>query len=455
MESNEFLKLINEDQTVNKEVYELSDDKFYEHFSFEKSIDSWSDFLQQKFNHKSINEVKQIDLEMNNADNYLVGMDFFNDNKGFKNYYLDAFEDSLRMQLEDCDLVQTLHFNIDFSSVWGGISNHFITEIVCNELPKVQKVIQGIDDNNIFSLVDPENPGMKVPNMKKLMNYLYYFSDLIEVQQTMLFNPIKAFEDVIFFEKLYNYNAFDTSLSCGANNFFTSSLAGVDLVNFTLPSRNKYSKGRHVDLTNTLYQNNTINFYHSDISYHLPEEINYNSSNKKFFNNGVLFSYNKNMKKQMPIADFNWDKHFSYLTKTKRSTFSVAQGYNEKLRLMSSPIDKFLNILSSSNFSSISPIPIPFCYPRSVSLNSSKLFLNDCSLLSLYSHDYLYYNNFIDVIPKFVKENAFSVEKYLRKLDIGKYMELSDRIESLFHLSDFYENFKSFNDDDEDECLDY
>ena len=373
------------------------------------------------------------------------------------------------------------------------------------------KIIQGVDSDNYFKLNEAEeNDGVlsvvKSYNTKKIMNYFYYFTDLIETDQTMLFAPIRYNEDISFFESLFGYKYDNNNLNSynhnPLSNFYTSSLIGLDNLNMVLPfmssykgnetknedlyslntvnsnkSKYNYDKKNGIDskfyynnnpkldyLSNNLIRNNNINFFHSDISFHLDHEVNYKNSTNKFFNNGYLLTYNKNLKylkeklvsnvsvdANSPLDSFNWDKHFSYLSKFKNGNFSVSHGYDEKHRVMSSPVDKFLNITSSLNCSNTSKIPLPFCFPRYIynkDDNTKKEFITNSSIMSIYSHDYLYANNFLSFIPEYLKKKSFEVERYLRKIDLNRYLELNDRTESLYRIFDFYDDYKEFCDDD-------
>lgn len=455
-EPNEFINILNQDSSVKQEVYALEDDKFYEHLNFNDSIETWSDFLMPKLPVNTINEIKTIDFNNDCSDNYLVGVDFFTANTGFKHYYLEHFEDNFRKQLENCDLVDKLFISCDMNSVWSGISNVFLSEIINYEVPKVTKIIQASDDNNYFKIDDPEKPNMKIHNTKKLMNYLYYFADLIEMDQTFLFTGLKNEEDIPFFENLFGYKAKDCKNPHAITQFYTSSLIALDNINLLLPSlsagNQSFSKVKtqRYDFFNGIVKNNLLNFYHSDLSFNLEEETT-NSGKNKFINNGMLFTYNKNLKENVPIRDFNWDKHFSYLANYKAINFSVCHGYHEKYRLMTSNIDKFLGLVSSLNYCNVQTIPLPFSFPRNVFFDYNKKFITSGSLFSLYSHDYLYPNNLLSYLPVYTQSFNFQVEKYLRKVDYNKFLELGDKVESLYHCLDFYDSFKPFDDEESDE----
>jgi hypothetical protein len=449
MPTNNFIDVISNNPLVNQEVYSLPDDQFYDHFNFNQSIESWSDFLQPKFPTNSINEIKQIDLESQHMNNYLLGMDFFRENKGFKSFYLEHFEENFRKQLENSDLLDKLFFTVDFNSVWGGIFTNVFSEVVIQEMPKTTKIIQAIDDDNIFRTTDENNPKIKLFNNKKILNYFYFYTDLLETDQTLILAPIKNKENISFFEDLFNFRSKGDSCSEGAANFYTSSLLGLDNINMLIPllgkSKNAKNNNPNSKFIDSLLQNNYINFYHSDISFDLMNENTYKNKTK-FTNNGLLFTYNTNLiEKDEPhmFNKFNWDRHFSFTSRFKHSNFSITHGYNDKLRLITSPIDKFLGLTSNLNYSNIEPIPIPFCFPRNLYYDNKKKFIDNASMISIYSHDYLYCNNFLSTMPKYITDQNFQVEKYLRKIDVSKYLELSDRVEELYKIIDFYDTYKS------------
>lgn len=470
----------------------MPDDKFYDYLNFNNTIDCWTDFLQPKFTNRNLNEIKEIDICINSYDNYIFGSEFFSENKGFKTNYLEVFEDNFRKQLEECDIVDKLFFTVDQNSIWGGIKNVFINEIVSVEVPKVLKIIQGVDDTNCFETNDSENISKKCYNTKKIMNYFFYYSDLIDSDQTFLYSPIRYNEDLNFFQSLFNYNYDCDNVNSynynSASNFYTSSLLGLDNLNMIMPLLCDYKENENSNLnkntvnnehyyninpkldyiSSRLIRNNYINFYHSDICFYLKDEIKYENNSNKFSNNGHLFTYNKNIKKysnvsisknnydlNTPLSKYNWDKHFSYISKFKNSNYAISNGYNSNYRMMSYPIDKFLNITSSLNCLNTNTIPLPFCFPRYLYNNNNKNFIKDIEILSIYSHDYLYANNFLNFIPEYIKKNNFNVEKYLRKIDLNKYLEVSDRLENFYKLFDFYDNFKDVCDSDEENSYDY
>lgn len=438
----------------------MNDEDFYDHLNFDNSVQSWNDFLQPKFSNKSFNEIKQIDLDKNNMDNYLLGIDFFIDNKGFKSFYLDNIEDNIRKQLEDCDLLDKIFINVDVNSVWGGIFNSIFNEVIINELPKTTKVLQGIDEDNLFTVQSEENPKQREHNYKKYMNYIFHFSDLIQSDQTIIYSPIKNKEGISLLEELFNFKSNTDNMPI--SNFYSSSLLGLDNLNLLFPllSKSKVKSNTNVNsrFLDLIIQNNNVNFFHSDFSFDLLQENSYKGykGNKTTFtNNGTLFTYNMNLienkSKKADLKLFNWDKHFSFVSKFKQNTFSVTHGFNNDIRLLNYPIEKFFNLSTNLNYTSINSIPLPFCFPRNIYYNGNKTFLKNMTVASIYSHDYLYSNNFLSNLPKFISEKNFQIEKYLKKLDIGKYLELSDRVEDLYRIFDFYDQFKSLSFEESDD----
>lgn len=490
-QENLFLDMLNEtgDKSKIEKIFSLPDEEFYSALDFNSSITSWNDYLQPKFKYNSLNEIKEIDIEQQKYDNYLLGMSFFNENKGFKNFYLDEFEENLRKETEDCDLLDKLFFTVDFNSIWGGIFTNYYEEVICNNHPKVDKIIQGIDENNSFfkydnekNNIESENSNLNEINLldhKKYMNYIYFFSDLIQNDSTILYSPIKIFENNKFFEDLFDFNSNHQSQSSEISNisslrlYYNTSILALDNINMLIPfmtkkSKSSFTKTNNSHLLNMISnQNKYINFLHSDISFNLNDEIEYKylNNNQKFINNGLLFNYNMNIKQKIRenslntacsdlIKRFNWNKHFLYLSRYRLSSYSITHGYNNNHKLMTSQFDKFLNLTTCSNYSSSDCIPTPlsfpkFIYPHGKSNENKKKFMSTLSLMSLYSHDYLYCNNFLSDIPKYINQNRFAVEKYLKQIDYSKFFEISDRVEDLYKLFDFYENFKELNYNDD------
>lgn len=456
-------------ETLNKEeldkLYSLADDELYNELNLEESIDSWSDFLQPLIPNRSINEIKSIDYLTNEEGSYLVGFDFLS-NPGNKYTYLDAFEDNFRKQLEDCDLINRVFFNVDFNSFWGGINNYFISEYICNEISKVDFNIFGISNDSMFFTKDEET-NINVINSKKIVNYMFCFADLMDLQKTIQFMPINMNEDQDFLvkmlgnnnkddknkdksDKIENINKIDEEKSEGKKKFLSTSLLGLDTFNMMSPYKSvKYGKNHnHLDLLNS---NNNINFIRSDFSYNLNNTYNYRDTK----NAGFFFTYNKNMIKQTNIMKFNWQKHFSYTMNFRNTSSCISNGYVDNLLFFSQPIDKYIKQLSNFKYSKQEKINTPFCFPK---YTGNNLFIEDdskfkslytpsSSICSIYSHDYLYCNNFISDKPDLITKNKFKIEKYLKTVDYSKYIELNDKIESLFPLFDFYDNFKLYEED--------
>lgn len=458
----------------------------------ENEIEKWSDYMQSILSTKSLNEIKTIDLLETEYDSYLHGMDFFTDNKGFRSYYLDKFEDNFRKQLEDSDLLDKVFITLDFNSIWGGINSALLNEFICNEIPKTRKIITAIDDNCQFeSKITQENGGNSTSqiNIGKIINYLFFYSDIFETQETIEIMPLNFSEDDSFFNRLYNKKnktCLDEGLKTGQINYFKSSLAGLDMVNMTLPYRESNYTIKN-DFLQGLVLNNRINFIHSDMCFNLANEyryplylenevvsgennnnnnsngnnknkykVNYNDNTIKMANNGFFFTYNKNVKKDLPINMFNWEKHFTYLSKYKSTNKVVLHGNDTKLLFFNFPYNKFLEKLSYFTYLRDDKISLPYCFPRYINNNFTKntfSFIDDSSMLSVYSHDYFYCNNILSHIPQYLNKNNFQVEKYIKKVDYSKYLEVSDRVESMHSMFDDYEAFKK--EEEEEDELDY
>lgn len=455
-------------ETMSKEelnkLYSLADDELYNEINLEDNIDSWSDFLQPLIPNKSINEIKSIDYLTNEEGSYLVGFDFLS-NPGNKYAYLDLFEDNFRKQLEDCDLIERVFFNVDFNSFWGGLNNYFISEYVVNEISKVNFNFLGIANDSMFFTKDEET-NTNVIDCKKIINYMFYFADLMELQKTMQFMPININEDEDFLvnmlnmdkninkEKNKNFKDENDERIKGKKKYLSTSLLGLDSYNMMTPYKSsKYNKTHNY--LDRLNSNNTINFIRSDFSYNLDNSYIYGDSK----NAGFFYTYNKNMIKSSNIMRFNWKKHFSYTMNFKNTSSCIANGYNEKFNFFSQPIDKYIQQLSAFKYSKIEKINTPFCFPKytgnSLLINDELKFKNEfnnsSSICSIYSHDYLYCNNFISDKPDLITKNKFKIEKYLKTVDYSKFIELNDKVESLFPLFDFYDNFKAYEEDYDNE----
>ncbi|CCD27299.1 Dml1p NDAI_0K01080 [Naumovozyma dairenensis CBS 421] len=83
-------------------------------------------------------------LKKREFDQFQMGID------EFENYCMDDFfDESLRIQLENCDTVQGFNLITDFDSAWGGFSSRLLEELR-DELPKTTIFTWGFHEQDMF-----------------------------------------------------------------------------------------------------------------------------------------------------------------------------------------------------------------------------------------------------------------------------------------------------------------
>ena len=95
----------------------MPDQQFYDYLNLKNTVKNWNDFSQAKFHKNSFNDIKMLDIDINCRGSYLKGFEFF-DNDNFSHSYLERFEDNFRKFLEDCDRLELLNLNCDFSGLF-------------------------------------------------------------------------------------------------------------------------------------------------------------------------------------------------------------------------------------------------------------------------------------------------------------------------------------------------
>ena len=59
-----------------EDIIKLSDDKLYDYLDFEHNVHNWNDFLQPKFPNRTLNEIKTIDVDVNQRTSFFKGREF-------------------------------------------------------------------------------------------------------------------------------------------------------------------------------------------------------------------------------------------------------------------------------------------------------------------------------------------------------------------------------------------
>ena len=83
-----------------EDIIKLFDEKIYDYLDFEHNVHNWNDFLQPKFPNRTLNEIKTIDVDVNQRTSFFKGRDFFSF-ANFSSTYRETFEDNFRHQLEN------------------------------------------------------------------------------------------------------------------------------------------------------------------------------------------------------------------------------------------------------------------------------------------------------------------------------------------------------------------
>lgn len=475
----------------------MPDQKFYDFLNLKNTIKNWNDFSQAKFSKNSFNDIKMLDIDINCRGSYIKGFEFF-ETENFNSVYLEKFEDNFRKFLEDCDRLELLNINCDFNSFWGGISNKLI-EYYDDETPKITKVIFGSDVHSSFmkkknqkkqkefsidlnSILESENVKFNSENdenfsenLEKMVNYLWYFTDLELNKRNILFHPILRGMNPKIIKDLYNYDYENFNSDDPIYNYYFSSICGANQQNLYIPQRSKYCG--NLNYLNNLSGSKSLNFFETTINFCMenPVEMSFPKlfGEKQFKNSGLVFNLNRN------TNSVYWPVYYGNLEKTKNTNFSVIHGFNENYRFIDDKIDSFLRKTGNFNYTCIDGFNLPFCFPRKINLRNNyiysdegeknytksidikkdiindnqqilvaktnietenkEIFLNKLNISSTFTNFQDYPNKFIHVLPKMMKENDQLIKKYLNAFDMGKFIEYREKLENYY---EFLENYK-------------
>lgn len=413
------------------EIYKLPEDKIYDYLDFQSSVKNWNDFLQPKFHKNSLNEVRTADVDVFARGSYIKGYEFLTSDN-FTYNYLENYEDVFRKYLEDCDRLETLHINVDFNSFWGGFSNS-ILETFSDSIPKVLKVIYGVDLNSSFYNWDDSF------NERKFLNYIWYFGDLMSNQNSdLLFMPVYKHQNPGFIRQTYHHDFdFRESVHDPVYDFFYTSLCGMNLQSLYFPQRSKYFNNSSI-LTNMLH-NTRLNFIESDNIFNLGDIIK-NEYTDNLRNNGIIFNFTRNFRHKL----FKWKKVFENSYRMNKFNSSIIHGFSEKHLILDEKIDGFLMKHSGINYTAVERFDLPLCFPRKIYSSDhtpSETFLNDLSLMTNHRPFPEFPIKYFECFPEFVKDFDLEVRKHLVNYDAGKYIEYKEKVESYYDLLDIYENF--------------
>jgi hypothetical protein len=510
-----------------EEILKMPDEKFYEYLNLRNTIKNWNDFSQAKFPNKSFNDIKMLDLDQLHKSSYIKGNEFFDENN-FKYIYLEKFEDNFRKFLEDCDRLELLNLNVDFNSFWGGFSNKLI-ESFDDETPKITKVIFGSDIHSSFmklnkpdkkrdftidlnSIIKEEDSNLMekieansqkfTQNLEKLINYLWYFTDLEDNKRNILFHPILRGMNPGIIKDLFNYKYEKFDSEDPIYNYYFSSICGANMHNLYVPFRSKYY-GNSNYINNLPSSVSTLNFFETNINYVINQETNMNFlklyGDKKFKNNGYIFNLNRNSN------TISWPLFYSNLEKTKNKNFTIIHGFKESYKFIDEKIDGYLRKTGDFNYTSIDGFNLPFCFPRKIFIknlykyndnnnninnkslqdnnnqvtnkyqkilleesnkekikepnNVNELFLDKLNMSSTYSPFNEYTKKFIHVVPQMLKKYESQTRKYLNTYDMGKYVEYKEKLENYYEFLDQYKQHDFYGglglSDSEEEEDDY
>lgn len=491
------------------EILKLPDEKFYDHLNFRESVKNWNDFSQAKFTTNSFNDIKMLDVDINCRGSYLKGFEFF-ENDNFTHSYLERFEDNFRKFLEDCDRLELLNLNCDFNSFWGGLSNRLI-ESFDDETPKITKVIFGsdvhssfmrkrsenasdknrdfkIDLNSVLDFNKPESDDFNKNNngesfeqdLEKLVNYLWYFTDLEANKRNVLFHPILRGMNPKATKELFGYKSDKYYAEDPVYSFYSSAVCGANLQNLLVPLRSRFC-GNANYLNNISCGSNSLNFFESTINLSLenPVKLAFPKlfGNKQFNNNGVIYSVCRN------TNTVYWPVFYENLEKNKKRNCTVIHGFKEDYRFIDEKIENFFRKTADFNYTCLEGFNMPFCFPRkfqfkkSYSFNDTpeedtnrgkldknemlneaqkkmlekkinfnvpeneikEVFLNKLNISSTYSNfNNDYTKKFIHVVPKLMKKHDQKIKQYLNNFDMGKFIEYREKLEDYHEFLDHY-----------------
>jgi hypothetical protein len=330
------------------ELMDLSDEELYEYFDFENSIKNWNDYLKIKLPYNALNEIKTIDYDTKEQTSYIRGKDFLQNKNS--SYYED-FEDNFRKQLEDCDRLEILHFNMDYNSLWGGIGNYML-ENIHEMIPKNIRLINGYDDNIIYNDING------VFNIEKFINNIWFLSDLLDIDGgNVIFNPIYIKDNKSCIKELFGYKFNENEEIDSVYNYYFSSFCSLQLQLLYMPLRSKlYAKSSYIQ--NLLTNESVLNLMESDL-FLLLEDVN-NKLPKELYTNGYLVNLSRNVHDKK----FSWKTLLEMGIHLNKFNSTICFGMENNYKILNQNYDIFLNKLSYVIFNSEEKFPLPICYPR-------------------------------------------------------------------------------------------
>ncbi len=423
------------------ELMDLPDEELYEYFDFENSIKNWNDYLKIKLPYNALNEIKTIDYDTKEQTSYIRGKDFLQNKNS--SYYED-FEDNFRKQLEDCDRLEILHFNMDYNSLWGGIGNYML-ENIHEMIPKNIRLINGYDDNIIYNDING------VFNIEKFINNIWFLSDLLDIDGgNVIFNPIYIKDNKSCIKELFGYKFNENEEIDSVYNYYFSSFCSLQLQLLYMPLRSKlYAKSSYIQ--NLLTNESVLNLMESDL-FLLLEDIN-NRLPKELITNGYLVNLSRNMYNK----DFSWKKLLEMGVYLNKYNSTICFGIENNYKILNQNYDIFLNKLSYVIFNSEEKFPLPICYPRKYyKILSEKNLYNYIDSMSCLTNNRPFIDYAIKNLKNFKKDYKtyeLSTLKYLAKVDKDKQFDYKDKCESIFNMiyiyQDLAENMLNIFDDEE------
>ena len=423
------------------ELMDLPDEELYEYFDFENSIKNWNDYLKIKLPYNALNEIKTIDYDTKEQTSYIRGKDFLQNKNS--SYYED-FEDNFRKQLEDCDRLEILHFNMDYNSLWGGIGN-FMLENIHEMIPKNIRLINGYDDNIIYNDING------VFNIEKFINNIWFLSDLLDIDGgNVIFNPIYTKDNKSCIKELFGYKFNENEEIDSVYNYYFSSFCSLQLQLLYMPLRSKlYAKSSYIQ--NLLTNESVLNLMESDL-FLLLEDVN-NKLPKELYTNGYLVNLSRNVHDKK----FSWKTLLEMGIHLNKFNSTICFGMENNYKILNQNYDIFLNKLSYIIFNSEEKFPLPICYPRKYyKILSDKKLYNYIDSMSCLTNNRPFIDYAIKNLKNFKKDYKtyeLSTLKYLAKVDKDKQFDYKDKCESIFNMiyiyQDLAENMLNIFDDEE------
>ncbi len=423
------------------ELMDLPDEELYEYFDFENSIKNWNDYLKIKLPYNALNEIKTIDYDTKEQTSYIRGKDFLQNKNS--SYYED-FEDNFRKQLEDCDRLEILHFNMDYNSLWGGIGNYML-ENIHEMIPKNIRLINGYDDNIIYNDING------VFNIEKFINNIWFLSDLLDIDGgNVIFNPIYIKDNKSCIKELFGYKFNENEEIDSVYNYYFSSFCSLQLQLLYMPLRSKlYAKSSYIQ--NLLTNESVLNLMESDL-FLLLEDVN-NKLPKELYTNGYLVNLSRNVHDKK----FSWKTLLEMGIHLNKFNSTICFGMENNYKILNQNYDIFLNKLSYVIFNSEEKFPLPICYPRKYyKILSEKNLYNYIDSMSCLTNNRPFIDYAIKNLKNFKKDYKtyeLSTLKYLAKVDKDKQFDYKDKCESIFNMiyiyQDLAENMLNIFDDEE------